>query len=141
MDPVTIAAIVSAAAGVIKAGQASESAARASPTNASTIFGPSMFSSDNSGWLVNFGDDATQSQSNAAKVGPSLTNTATPVSTAPGGQSIVNPPNMPSAVTVTPDGVAVRAGSAGFSIPWIYLAGGVGIIALIVLVVKKKHHA
>lgn len=137
MDPITIAALASAVVGVMNSSK--PSAAAALPTSASTIFGPSMFNNDSSGWLVNSGNAAQQSQTNAAKTGPSLSNTATPVLAGPGAYASGGEPTPSSGLSVTPNGIKASVGGADVSIPWLYIAGGVGVVAVLVLVLRKKH--
>lgn len=130
MDPITIAALASAAAGVMNA---SKPAPSSLPTSASTIFGSSMFAVDSSGWLVNFGDAATQSQTQAAKTGPSLTASATPVNTSPGGYSAVG---AGGGIPLTGAGQSI-SGSVSGAIPtsYLFIAGGA---LLLIMLLKRK---
>lgn len=128
MDPITIAALASAASGVMNA---SKPAPASLPTSKSDFFGSGIFSLDSSGWLVNFGDAATQGQTNAAKSGPSLT--STPTNANP--NSMVTPANGPTGWNPPAMTLPVTGAIAGIPTAYILMAGGA---LLLVIILKKR---
>lgn len=117
----------------------------AGPSSADALFGSSMFNADSSGWMVNFGDGATQTQTSGDKFGPSMTvpqsysktpapdygGIASLIPSGGGGMGGGLPPGVPGAGV--PPGVQQQPGTiAGIPILWIVIGLGV------VLVWKKK---
>ena len=132
MDPMTIAALANAGANVFNS---TKPAAAQMPTNFDPIFGSNMFVPDVSGWLVNFGDGATQSPTTGPKTGPTLT--ASPVQTQPGGYSGPLPGSSGTYSQGGSGGGSLPSGALTGSIPMVYLIGG-GVLLLVVVLLKKK---
>jgi hypothetical protein len=143
VDPITIAALIGAGTQLLK-GNGSSGGGSGTPglSNSDVIFGPSMFAPDSSGWLVNFGDAATQSQSNAARTGPtqSYTPTQTPTQTqsGAGGYSGMLPGSSGTYSQGNPAGSSGQpSGALTGSIPMVYLLGGGALLLVLVLVAKR----
>lgn len=139
MDPTTIAALISGAVSILKPTPTGGGGTPGVSTS-SVIFGPSLFAPDSSGWLVNFGDAATQSQTNGPKTGPTQsytpTQTATPTLTGPGGYS--GPmPGSSGTYSQGGGGAGMPSGSLTGSIPLVYLMGGGALLLVLVLVAKR----
>lgn len=87
----------------------------AGPSEASGFFGSTQSPFDNSGWTVNFGDNANQDARTGDRGGPTLTPTAS--GAGPGGYATSAGPGA--------------SASGGFGINPLYLAGGAVLLLLL----------
>ena len=142
MDPITIAALIGAATTILKPSGGATGSGGPGLSNSDVIFGPSMFAADSSGWLVNFGDAATQSQTNGPKTGPTQTytptQTPTQTLTGPGGYSGPLPGSSGTYSQGGAPGGSAPSGALTGSIPMVYLLGGGAALLLVLMLVAKR---